>query len=67
VYCGNLAIGRIHEVVGSRPETRWFWTFHMIGGPMRRHGRVSTLEEAKAEFSATWEVWKDWAALEERD
>jgi hypothetical protein len=67
VYCGNLAIGRICEVIGSRPETRWFWTFYMIGGPMRRYGRASTLEKAKAEFSASWEVWKEWAGLEERD
>jgi hypothetical protein len=46
---------------------RWFWTFYMIGGPMRRHGRASTLEKAKAELSASWEVWKEWAGLEERD
>jgi hypothetical protein len=31
------------------------------------NGKVATLEEAKARFRESWEAWKAWANLEERD
>jgi hypothetical protein len=35
--------------------------------PMERSGRTATFEEAKAKFSASWEAWKAWAGLVERE
>ncbi len=32
---------------------------------MRTDNRVATLDEAKAEFEASWKQWKAWAKLEE--
>jgi hypothetical protein len=29
--------------------------------------RVSTLEEAKAQFQKSWDAWKAWAKLEETE
>jgi hypothetical protein len=38
-----------------------------VNGPMTRSGRVATLEEAKAQFQKSWDVWTAWAKLEETD
>jgi hypothetical protein len=38
-----------------------------VNGPMTRSDRVATLEEAKAQFQKSWDVWKAWAKLEEVD
>jgi hypothetical protein len=32
---------------------------------MARSDRVSTLEEAKAQFGKSWDAWKAWAKLQE--
>jgi hypothetical protein len=32
---------------------------------MTRSDRVSTLEEAKAQFRKSWDAWKAWAELRE--
>jgi hypothetical protein len=32
---------------------------------MRTDNRTATLDEAKAEFEASWTQWKAWAGLEE--
>jgi hypothetical protein len=34
---------------------------------MKRSDRVASLEEAKDQFKTSWEAWKAWANLEERD
>ena len=47
VYIGKWAVGRIYDL-------RWFWSFSQHG-PMMRSGRVSTLEEAKAQFQRSWD------------
>ena len=38
-----------------------------VTGPMKRSGRVATLEEAKAQLRESWDAWKVWANLEEID
>jgi hypothetical protein len=63
VYSGGRDIGRIYETRGG-PDHLRFWSF-AVPGPMRRSGRVSTLEEAKAQFQKSWKAWKAWAKLEE--
>jgi hypothetical protein len=32
---------------------------------MARSGRVTTLEDTKAQFQKSWDAWKAWAKLEE--
>jgi hypothetical protein len=34
---------------------------------MKRSDRVASLEEAKTRFKTSWEEWKAWAELEERE
>jgi len=69
VYCGKLCIGRIYETRTGPEELRWFWAFHAPSKPgtMRTSNQVATLDEAKAEFEASWKLWKAWAGLEERN
>ena len=59
-------IGRIYEVRGGPDQLRWFWSF-ALHGPMTRSDRAATLEEAKAQFQASWDAWKAWAKLEEAE
>ena len=56
VFCGEWWIGRIYET-RTGPETlRWFWALHAPSKPgtMRTSNQVGTLDEAKAEFEASW-------------
>jgi len=53
-------------VRGSPPDLRWFWALH-LSGPMKRSDRVASLEEAKNQLQTSWDAWKAWANLEERD
>jgi hypothetical protein len=64
VYTGESAIGRIYEVRGGPETLRWFWSL-TLNGPMKRSDRVVTLEEAKAQFQASWGAGKAWAKMEE--
>jgi hypothetical protein len=66
VLTGEWVIGRIYEIRGSPPDLRWFWSLH-LNGPMKRSDRIASLEEAKDQFKTSWEAWKVWANLEERD
>ena len=59
-------IGRIYEVRGSPADLRWFWALG-LNGPMKRSDRFASLDEAKAQSKTSWEAWKAWANLEERD
>ena len=34
-------------------------------GTMRTDNRAATLDQAKAEFEASWKQWKAWAGMEE--
>ena len=64
VYSGDWAVGRTYETRGGPAHLRWFWSF-TVTGPMTRSDRVSTLEEAKAQFWKSWEAWEAWAKLQE--
>ena len=69
VFCGEWCIGRIYETrTGpSRFLCAAFWALHFPSKPpgLRTDNRAATLDEAKAEFEASWNHWKAWAALEE--
>ena len=63
IYSGGWAVGRIYETRGGPDHLRWFWSF--IVTCLTRSDRVSTLEEAKAQFETAWRQWLAWAELEE--
>jgi hypothetical protein len=64
IYSGEWAIGRIYETRGGPDRLRWFWSF-TVTCPMTRCDRVSTLEEAKAQFRKSWDAWEAGAELQE--
>jgi hypothetical protein len=59
IYCGEWCIGRIYETRTG--------AFHAPSKPgeLRTSNHVATLDEAKAEFDASWKQWKAWAGMEE--
>ena len=67
VFCGEWCIGRIYETRTGPESLRWFWALHAPSKPgdMRTSNQVATLDEAKAEFEASWKQWKAWAGLDE--
>jgi hypothetical protein len=67
VFSGEWCIGRIYETRTGPPELRWFWALHAPSKPgaLRTDSREATLDQAKAEFEASWKQWKAWAGLEE--
>ena len=67
VFCGEWCIGRIYQTRTGPESLRWFWALHAPSKPgeMRTSNQVATLDEAKAEFEASWKQWKAWAKLEE--
>jgi hypothetical protein len=51
------AIGRMYEDRHAKPELRWFWSITVYVDPKHgiiTNGRTATLEEAKANFLASW-------------
>jgi hypothetical protein len=64
VFRGEWEIGRISQTCGGPDSLRWFWCMN-ANGSMTRTDRVTTLEEAKAQFQKSWDAWKAWAKLEE--
>jgi hypothetical protein len=67
VFCGEWCIGRIYETRSSPESRRWFWALYAPSKPgsMRTSNQVVTLDEAKAEFEASWKQWKACAGMEE--
>ena len=67
VYCGEWCIGRIYMARTSPAGQPWFWALHAPSKPgtMRTSNQVASLDEAKAEFEASWKLWKAWAGMEE--
>ena len=63
VYSGEWNVGRIYQTRGGPNNLRWFWSL-TVDGPMARSDRVTTLEEAKAQFPKSRDAWKAWAKLE---
>jgi hypothetical protein len=61
-YCvieDGKVIGRIYEDLYTPPDVRWFWSITAFHVDPRleiiTHGRVPTLDEAKAQFKSSWE------------
>jgi hypothetical protein len=53
------AIGRMYEDRHAKAELRWFWSITVYVDPMRgiiTSGRAATLEEAKTQFRASWQM-----------
>ena len=67
VFSGEWCIGRIYETRTGPADLRWFWALHAPSKPghLRISNQVATLEQAKAEFEASWKQWKAWAGMEE--
>ena len=67
VFCGDWCIGRIYETRTGPADLRWFWALYAPSKPgtLRTDSRAATLDQAKAEFEASWKQWKAWAAMEE--
>ena len=64
IFCGEWCIGRIIRRALAA-GLRWFWALHTPSKPgtMRISNQVATLDEAKAEFEASWKQWKAWAKM----
>jgi hypothetical protein len=60
VFCGEWCIGRIYQTRTGPESLRWFWALHAPSKPgeMRTSNQVATMDEAKAEFEASWKRWK---------
>ena len=67
VFCGDWCIGRIYETRTGPADLRWFWALYAPSKPgtLRTDSRAATLDQAKAEFEASWKQWKEWAGMEE--
>ena len=59
-----IDLRRIYETRGGPDHLRWFWSL-TVDPPMARSNKVSTLEEAKAQFETAWRQWLAWAKLQE--
>jgi hypothetical protein len=62
IFDGGKPVGRIYEnASASTPvDLRWFWSITVYVDPMAgivTSGKVTALEEAKAEFEAVWRRW----------
>jgi hypothetical protein len=61
-------VHRAHLETRTGPaDLRWFWALYAPGGreTLRSSNHAGTLDEAKAEFEASWKQWKAWAGMEE--
>jgi hypothetical protein len=62
VYEDGRKIGRLREEhAPAKPELAWYWSITVLGpgrGRVRTEGHAATLEQAKADFRAHWEVFK---------
>jgi hypothetical protein len=64
-----MCIGRIYETRTGPESLRWFWALNAPSksGTLRTDNRAATLDEAKAEFEASWNLWKAWAKMEQSE
>jgi hypothetical protein len=59
IFCGEWCIGRIYQTRALHAPSK--------PGTMRTSNQVATLDEAKAEFEASWTQWEVRAGMEETD
>ena len=66
VYTGQVRVGTIYKTSGNPTGNQWFWGLNGVeNGPGPFNGFVRTLEDAKAEFAASWGAWLKAAGLNE--
>jgi hypothetical protein len=54
-------VGRLYEDRNTLPALRWFWSITLYVNPMLgivTSGRAPTIEEAKAQFLASWQRYR---------
>ena len=66
VYSGEVRIGTIYRTHQHPGGNEWMWFLNGItNGPVRFNGFAVTLDDAKAEFAASWRAWLKAAGLSE--
>ena len=66
VYSGTVRVGTIYRAHHTPGGDRWFWGLNGVqNGPGPFNGFVQTLEDAKADFAASWGAWLKAAGLNE--
>ena len=66
VYTGQVRVGTIYKTSGNPTGNQWYWGLNGVqNGPGPFNGFVRTLEDAKAEFAASWGAWLKAAGLNE--
>jgi hypothetical protein len=67
----RLSVMAITALRAFPDDVRFYWSLHGVvltrAPGIHTDGAAPTLEEAKAQFRKSWEAWKAWANLEERD
>jgi hypothetical protein len=62
IHEDGIEIGRLCEdPTATRAENIWFWSIIVMGPArhkVRTDGRARSLEQAKADFAAHWEAFK---------
>jgi hypothetical protein len=68
VYSGEVRIGAIYRNSKNAEEPEWAWFLDGVeNGPGYLNGFARTLEDAKAEFVASWGAWLKAAGLAEKE
>jgi hypothetical protein len=66
VYSGAVRVGTIYKTSGNPSGNKWFWGLNGVqNGPGPFNGFVRTLEDAKAEFAASWARDSRWGLTED--
>ena len=66
IFCGEWCIGRIYETRTGPPICAGSGRCTLpVSQDLRTDNRAATLDQAKAEFEASWKQWKAWAGMEE--
>ena len=70
IFEDGRPVGRIYEdaTAGTPADLRWFWSIIVYVNPRAgivTSGKVPTLDEAKAQFEASWRRWLAWTNLRE--
>jgi hypothetical protein len=70
VFSGRLIVGVIELSISGPSGQRFSWAINGVDPPQTltaTHGYALTLEDAKAEFAASWRKWLAYAGLKEED
>jgi hypothetical protein len=70
VFSGSLIVGVIELSISGPSGPRFSWAINGVHPPqslIAAYGYALTLEDAKAEFAASWRKWLAFAGLKEDD